>query len=140
MSFCYFNLIEHFFHISHNRIIFLPETQKDTDKTVGQVRSLLQNADQGVMFLKSLYIYIFKLVNVRNTHAVFSCGLNFSLGLMYYVLAIGIYRRLNEWVTYFVNNLNNNYFLKNRARSSFVISYSIISLKKSSYHDSNSFN
>ena len=34
MPFWYFNLIEHFFYTFHNRIIFLPETQDDPDKTV----------------------------------------------------------------------------------------------------------
>ena len=53
----------------------------------GGIKSLLTH-----FFLKSLSIYIFKLILVRNLHAAFSCGLQLSSDLTYYVRAIGIYR------------------------------------------------
>ena len=46
-------------------------------------------------FLKLLSISICKIVHVRNTHIVFSCGLHFSSEFMYNISAFGIYHHLN---------------------------------------------
>ena len=83
-------------------------------------------------FLKSLSIYIFKLVHIRNTDAVFFYGLHFSSDHMCNVCMFDIYCCLDQSINILMalSVIWIIIFFLNCTGSSFVISYSIILFKK----------
>ena len=82
----------------------------------------------------TLSIYTCKIIHLRNTHVVFTCGFHCSSDI-YNVGAFAIYRRINLWVPCFVYNSNfKNIFFD----STLNVSYFIIYFKKSKHASTDS--